>query len=294
MLKAGISVIIPTYNRSALLRRTLDSLCDQTLDTNHYEVIVIDDGSTDDTESAVAEYHGRINIKYFYQEDLGFRVAKARNTGIHNSVYRTTLFFDSGMIAAPELLQQHVTRHSRHDQLVLIGLAYGFEEFTAIHEDPVTAIIGNNSVLDAIEILSQSELYQDCRRDYLQSIDYALDQHPIPWILFWTCHASCPTALLKEIGGFDEAFTRWGGEDVELAIRMHNHNAQFEVIPEAQAIHYPHQRDPVRRRDDSYHNRLYIHRKHQTYDTFLLTCKERDWPEIVVRALEYRRRSIAV
>src|SRR5271170_4475779 len=70
-----LSVVIPTYNRAYILREAIDSVLCQGLPL---EVIVVDDGSTDDTASVIAEYDER--VRYTYQENQG--AAAARNTGI--------------------------------------------------------------------------------------------------------------------------------------------------------------------------------------------------------------------
>ncbi|WP_232313031.1 glycosyltransferase [Enterovibrio coralii] len=74
-----ISIVIPTYNRSKLLSHTLTSLVEQTLPAECFEVIVIDDGGSDDSEFVAKSFSDRLNVKYFWQEDKGFRAGKARN-----------------------------------------------------------------------------------------------------------------------------------------------------------------------------------------------------------------------
>ncbi|MBY0445348.1 MAG: glycosyltransferase, partial [Burkholderiales bacterium] len=76
-----ISIVIPTYNRADLLRYTLESLVLQTLDKQLFEVIVVDDGGSDNSEEVVRAFAEQLNIKYFWQEDKGFRAGKARNIG---------------------------------------------------------------------------------------------------------------------------------------------------------------------------------------------------------------------
>ena len=71
-----ISVIIPTFNRAELLIRALDSVYAQTLPAD--EVIVIDDGSTDNTRQIIEKKYP--HVRYFYQKNAG--VSAARNTGI--------------------------------------------------------------------------------------------------------------------------------------------------------------------------------------------------------------------
>ena len=79
-MRSTVSVIIPTYNRADLLRRAIDSALDQTYPP--YEVIVVDDGSVDDTPKVAASYEGR--IRYVRQHNQGEgparRTAESRYT----------------------------------------------------------------------------------------------------------------------------------------------------------------------------------------------------------------------
>jgi len=82
------SVVIPTYNYADYIRSAIDSVLAQ---TEECEVIVIDDGSTDNTRDVVAEYAGK--IKYIYQENKG--VSAARNNGVSVSSGQYILFLDA-------------------------------------------------------------------------------------------------------------------------------------------------------------------------------------------------------
>lgn len=82
------SVIIPTYNRELLLRRAIESVLNQTYP--HFELIVVDDGSTDGTEKLVKEFQG---VQYFFQDNRG--VCKARNFGAEKATKEWLVFLDS-------------------------------------------------------------------------------------------------------------------------------------------------------------------------------------------------------
>ncbi|MCK5294944.1 MAG: glycosyltransferase family 2 protein [Arcobacteraceae bacterium] len=82
-----ISVIIPSYNRAEFLPKTIESILNQTVKVN--EIIVVDDGSTDNTQEVIKEY----DIKYIYQENSG--VSSARNAGIKSAVNDWITFLDS-------------------------------------------------------------------------------------------------------------------------------------------------------------------------------------------------------
>ena len=101
-----VSVIIPTYNRANYLSRAIDSVFDQTY--QDFEVIVVDDGSMDNTKEVLAKYNSK--IRYFYQENRG--VSTARNVGIREARGEWIAFLDSDDIWLPKKLelQSNITK----------------------------------------------------------------------------------------------------------------------------------------------------------------------------------------
>lgn len=89
------SVIIPTYNRSVFLREALDSVFGQTF--KDYELIVVDDGSTDETHEVIAGYGNR--VRFYRQENRG--PGEARNLGIRNATGEYVAFLDSDDVWFP-------------------------------------------------------------------------------------------------------------------------------------------------------------------------------------------------
>ena len=98
MITPKISVIIPTYNRAQYVCRAIESVLRQTY--RDYEIIVIDDGSTDNTKDVLSKYNGR--IKYVYQPNQG--ISNARNHGIRVSAGEYIAFLDSDDEWIPEKL----------------------------------------------------------------------------------------------------------------------------------------------------------------------------------------------
>ncbi|WP_340677481.1 glycosyltransferase [Paraglaciecola sp.] len=276
----GISVIIPTYNYQHILQKTLDSLVDQSLDKNRYEVIVVDDGSSDNTRNFVETYQANIALRYFFQEDSGFQVAKARNVGITHATFNRILFLDSGMVAAPDLLVQHYQWAQNDNQVVLVGLSYGVYEFSDDNHQLILDIFSQNDLATTFSIMKKCLTLYDCRYHYLESIKFDSSKLTIPWILCWTGQLSCSTEILSQIGGFDEWFNSWGGEDVELGLRLFKIGCQFHFLAEMYALHYPHNKDPESKQLSAKANIEYIHDKHNLPATKLM--KEHNWQEIVI------------
>ena len=97
-----VSVIIPTYNRVHTLKRAVDSVLSQTY--KEYEIIIIDDGSTDGTGSIIQSYYK--NVRFFSIAHSG--VSRARNTGIENAKGEWISFLDSDDYWLPEKLQNQM------------------------------------------------------------------------------------------------------------------------------------------------------------------------------------------
>lgn len=101
MTKApSISVVIPTYNRGALLERALASVYAQTVPA--HEIVVVDDGSRDDTAARMAGHRGRVN--FLQQQNAGAGVA--RNTGMQAATGDWIAFLDSDDVWSPDHLQK--------------------------------------------------------------------------------------------------------------------------------------------------------------------------------------------
>lgn len=265
-----ISVVVPTYNSMLLLNSTLKSLLNQTVDKSCFEVIVVDDGSKDGTRFLVDEYRGQMDISYYYLEDKGFRLAAARNVGLHFAKYPVVLFFDCGMLASNELIESHLQKHEMRPNCVLVGMSYGVEEFSMVNAKALDKILNAHNLNDAFSILRSTRQFNDCRYDAMEKLDFNLSLAHNPWVACWGGHMSCGTNSLRKIGGFDEWFNSWGGEDVELAIRLHHAGYAFETLNSLEAIHAPHLKEEEENISSSRKNIQYIINKHPQPEVELL------------------------
>ena len=109
-----VSVVVPTYNRSDRLRRVLVALDRQITTTPDgrtftFEVVVVSDGSTDDTVEVAEKLETSYPLRVMEQENSG--PAGARNRGVQATTGRIIVFIDDDVIPAPGCLRAHVSRH---------------------------------------------------------------------------------------------------------------------------------------------------------------------------------------
>lgn len=160
MLEEGmgtsVSVIIPTYNRAHLLHEAIDSVLAQEVEDYRMEIIVVDDGSTDDTRKAVERYGSR--VIYIYQSNQGAGVA--RNRGIEESTGEWVAFLDSDDRWLPHKLSlQFRILESFPGYNVIHSNFYTFEE------DSITIPRGLDYWVQCISGASQvdwSDIYNSC------------------------------------------------------------------------------------------------------------------------------------
>lgn len=265
------SVIIPTYNRAPLLRHTLDSLARQSLPAGQFEVLVVDDGSSDETSILVKDFSKRLNLRYFFQEDEGWRTAKARNVGIANAAADVCVFLDSGLLAHPGCLAGYVSGHLESRVPVAVcGYVYGFNVDNA-NADAIAEAIDYSDLGGSIGRMAGNPQWLDIREGFYDIYTDEFHDLPAPWIIFWTCNVSVPTALARSVGGFDEAFQSWGGEDLDFGYRLFNAGAKFILNRQASAIHCPHPKSFADNNHSAMANYRYMAEKYRTPIIRLLT-----------------------
>ena len=114
----ALSVIIPTHNRKDMLRDTLNSLARQTYPNDYFEVIVIDDGSSDGTQAIVGE-HFPFTLRYFRQSNQG--ATAARNLGARQSQADILVFLDDDILLEPGYLAYLIREHGRSQRRIVVG-----------------------------------------------------------------------------------------------------------------------------------------------------------------------------
>lgn len=166
MTQFDAGIIIPTYNRSASLQRTLESLACQDAGEWSFEVIVVDDGSTDETPS-ICQQPFPFYLRYLRQENQGD--ASARNTGANYSQAEWLVFLDDDVLVAPTYLSSLLQAQANSERQIAAGTALpylGTDDFgpdylkagtlgTAKDNQPVSFadIASNNMSIKRVEYL---------------------------------------------------------------------------------------------------------------------------------------------
>ena len=266
MTKVKISAVIPTYDRRELLRRTLRALQAQTLPKEQFEVVVVDDGGSDDSEAVVREFAATLNIKFFWQEDKGFRAGKARNIGTAIAEGDYIVYLDSGVLVATTTLQEHLNIHECSTRpTVIIGYVYGFEVDNGL-VGTLCAQCDDRDVDGTIRRFQQLHALDIRQRQY-DELGEDISQWPAPFDILWTCHVSAEREELLRAGLFDERFNTWGGEDVDLGVRLFLNDNLFILAKSAASFHWPTLKDTEDLKEKSAIAARKIHRKYNLRET---------------------------
>jgi GT2 family glycosyltransferase len=211
-MDAHISVIIPTYNRSKSLMRTLKALESQSLSPDNFEIIVISDGSTDNTASFINGYTPPYRLRFYEQKNCGPSVA--RNLGARSACGNILVFVDDDIEPVPGFLEEHLQPHLKDDRLVLIG-----PQSPPPDERFPVWIEWEHHMLE---------------RQYtrFESGEWAIGPNNL-----YSGNFSISASNFIQSGGFDENFKRQ--EDVELGFRLGKMGLNFKYIPRAIGYHRP-------------------------------------------------------
>lgn len=236
-----ISIVVPVYNRAERLSRCLAGICKQTYPIELMEVIVADDGSSDDVLDVVEKYSKIINIRYVKQRDGGYRLSAVRNLGIRMSLHRNISIIDCDLIPLPRFIESFMKYLHHFDNVVLLG-HQKFVDPTGISDDDILHDVG---ILDNMqEILSENatmdskglSVTKDWRYKLYEETNYLKDDQ-FPYRAFSSGHVAYRKAAIESAGFYDESFKVWGSEDNETGYRLFQKGFYFIPILDALDLH---------------------------------------------------------
>jgi len=204
-----VSVIIPTFNCAQYLPQAIDSVLNQSY--QDFEIILVNDGSTDDTQVVVDSYSKKAfnTIHYIAQENKG--LACARNVGIRNAHGNYLALLDADDVWLPKRLELGVAMLDAHPEIALV------------HANVVW-------MTEEGAVQSEAKRYRNTFSDQI-----------VKSLFLRNVHISCPTVLMRrecidKVGMFDENLARLGCEDRDLWVRIAGHY-KIKYIPEVLAYY---------------------------------------------------------
>lgn len=196
------SVIIPAYNAEKTLPFCLEALADQSVPKGDYEVIVVDDGSTDDTSNTGSEF----NVRYFFQVNQG--PGTARNRGAREAKGGLILFTDADCVPDHNWIQEMASPFSDPDVVAVKG-AY------KTRQTELMARFAQAEFEDRYNLLQKSP-----------SIDMVA-----------TYSAAFRKDVFSNMGGFDQSFPVANNEDTEFSYRLATAGYKMVFNPRALVYH---------------------------------------------------------
>ncbi len=208
-----VSIIIPSYNGAHRINNVLHSVCNQTIAP--HEIIVVVDGSTDNTLSILAGWQHKLpNLKVIVQSNKGRAVV--RNKGAQAASGALIIFLDDDMIATNDLIESHVFHHNRVPGSILTGISIlgipnvtnEFYKYRNWKNRVWVENLKSSSITDGVALLN------------------------VPFISAANC--SMPKSIFSKLEGFD--VTLRDAEDFDLAFRAQIANIQLFFSASAVAI----------------------------------------------------------
>lgn len=210
-----ITVVIPTYNRWPILAETLSALAVQT--TAAFDVVVVDDGSTDGTsdllESWRASHEGQLKLTVLHQANA--KQGRARNLGVQRAQGELVLFLGDDIVPDRHCIAEHLAAHNaRWEPCAVVGFIDWHPRHVRV--TPFLEFVN----LDGAQF----------------SFSHLRDGEEVPYTNLYTSNVSLPRELLGQ-DPFDERFTSYGWEDIDLGWRLSRGGLPIVYHRRASALH---------------------------------------------------------
>jgi GT2 family glycosyltransferase len=210
-----LSVVIPTFNRVEILPSVLEMLGRQSLQNERFEVIVVDDGSSDGTPRFLQSFSAPYRFRAFSQPNAG--PAGARNRGVIAAQSPLVVFLGDDTVPEEAFLETHLRAHEEARGAGVAVLGYT----TWPRERRVTPFLHHIN-------------------EYGLQFGYELIEDPenVPFNFFYTSNISLSRGVLLEAGLFDTSFPHAAWEDIELSYRLSRCGHRIVYRPGAVVRHH--------------------------------------------------------
>ena len=241
------SIVIPTFNKLNRLRLVLKSLESQVNDD--VEVIVVFDGC----DPEVIEGFNALNLSFkptavISEQNIGR--ARARNKGIEAATGEIVIFLDDDRVVSPTYIESHYALHKEKGFGVVLGqrnqLFMKDSDIDRFYED-------STGLREFCETNGEVERY-----GYGHGA-----KSRIRWMNFYTGNVSVDRQALLDVGGFDEAFSKWGHEDLDLGIRLYLKGLTFGYSKVANNYHLMHASNFDNKKKQCAENMRYLVKKYK-------------------------------
>jgi glycosyltransferase involved in cell wall biosynthesis len=211
-----LSVLIPTYNRAEVFSETLRHLSEQVLDPSAYEVVIIDDGSSDHTRQVAEEWaaRARFRLRYIYQSNHG--PGHAYNRALEAAEAPIVLYTGDDMFLPRQSLKAHLDTH----------LANPAEEVAVLGSIPVSPNFENSVFLRKFDRTRPSQF---------------AGVKEVPYYKFWTANVSAKREFVMKYGRMPESIGPGGAiahQDPELGYQLSKGGLRILYCPDAIAYHH--------------------------------------------------------
>ncbi len=190
-----------TYNRAHLLGRVLDACFEQTVPSDSYEIVLVNDGSRDGTAAVIAAAEKRATCAFTVIHQANAGLARGRNVGIARASGERIIFIDDDVLPVPSFVAEHLRSHDCTPHAIVRGAVINTESFERLPAP------------------------------YWTLANYSGNY-------FWTSNVSLPLETLRRIGNFTESFREYGWEDIELGLRLRFAGVPSYFNRYAVAFHY--------------------------------------------------------